>query len=372
MGIYHRFVENVTLRRWTVLGFIIVILWLVRSQMSKILLTFIFTFLVLRLIHFVQRHVRIPSRIIVITVYVLIILALYFAITIYLPKVATQVVATVQSIYKFYQSSSSDTNATMRWVADWVGKSNIMPQVKSGIKILMDYLTSIGSFGVTFVLSLILSFFFTIEEKPMKSFSKLFLSSDYGWFFQDVYYFAHKFSDTFGVVLEAQFIIAICNTVVTTIGLAFMHMPQLLVLAIMIFILSLVPVAGVIISAIPLSLIGYSVGGIRDVVYILILLVIVHTLEAYVLNPKLMSSKTELPIFYTFVVLLAGEAIWGTWGLIVAVPVFTFFLDILGVKRAHGLHVPPAQFQQLKEQQLKRFKNRDWHHTKSGDSGDDK
>ena len=87
--------------------------------------------------------------------------------------------------------------------------------------------------------------------------------------------------------------------------LSILHMPQLLAVAIMIFILSLVPVAGVIISTVPLSILGYAVGGIKDVVTILILLLIVHTIETYVLNPKLMSSKTELPIFYTFVVLLA-------------------------------------------------------------------
>ncbi|WP_054733803.1 AI-2E family transporter [Secundilactobacillus similis] len=354
MGLYQRFVRNVTLRRWVVLGVLILVLWLVRAEMNKILLTFIFTFLVLRLIKGIQRHVKIPSQIIVVVVYLLVLLLLYLGITNYIPKIAKQVVATVQSIYTFYQSSSNDTNQTVKFVSDWLNRSNLMPQVKGGLKVVVDYITSIGSFGVTFVLSLILSFFFTIEEKPMRSFSRLFMSSDYDWFFQDIYYFAHKFADTFGVVLEAQFLIAIFNTVITTIGLAFMHIPQLLVVAVMVFILSLVPVAGVIISAIPLTILGYSVGGFRDVVTIVILLLVVHALEAYVLNPKLMSSKTELPIFYTFVVLLAGEALWGTWGLIVGVPVFTFFLDILGVKKAHGLHVPPAQLtKKLKRHRVK-------------------
>ena len=77
---------------------------------------------------------------------------------------------------------------------------------------------------------------------------------------------------------------------------------------------------------------AYSVGGIRYVIYILIVIMIIHAIEAYILNPKFMSSKTELPIFYTFVVLLAGEHFLGTWGLIVGVPIFTFLLDILGVK----------------------------------------
>ena len=70
------------------------------------------------------------------------------------------------------------------------------------------------------------------------------------------------------------------------------------------------------------------------------MIMVIHALEAYVLNPKFMSSRTELPIFYTFVVLLVAEHLWGTWGLIVGVPVFTFLLDIFGVKsvQRHRAH----------------------------------
>ena len=71
---------------------------------------------------------------------------------------------------------------------------------------------------------------------------------------------------------------------------------------------------------------------IRYVIYIFIMIMIIHAVEAYVLNPKFMASKTELPIFYTFLVLLVAEHFWGTWGLIVGVPIFTFFLDVLGIK----------------------------------------
>ncbi|SII04319.1 Domain of uncharacterised function DUF20 [Mycobacteroides abscessus subsp. abscessus] len=62
----------------------------------------------------------------------------------------------------------------------------------------------------------------------------------------------------------------------------------------------------------------------------------IHVLEAYVLNPKFMSSRTQLPVFFTFVVLLVAERLFGTWGLIVGIPIFTFFLDVLGVKKIAG------------------------------------
>ena len=96
-----------------------------------------------------------------------------------------------------------------------------------------------------------------IEKKQMADFSKLFLKviligfSGYLLFCQQV-------RQHICVVMEAQFFIAVVNTVITTLALAIIGFTQLPSLAIMIFILSLVPVAGVIISCIPLSFIAYS------------------------------------------------------------------------------------------------------------------
>ena len=72
---------------------------------------------------------------------------------------------------------------------------------------------------------------------------------------------------------------------------------QLPSLGLMVFLFSLIPVAGAIISSIPLSFIAYSQGGMWDLLFILLMILGIHILEAYVLNPKFMSSRTELPIF---------------------------------------------------------------------------
>jgi len=338
-----KFVNNVPLRRFTVLGVVVLILYFARSMMSTLLLTFIFCLLVVKLTNGIRRFVKIPSEVIVVIVYLLVLAGLYFGVTVYIPQVADQAISSTKDIVDFYSNPSNlpDDN-TLRWVNELIKQSNVMAQMKNGVSLIWRYITGVGTMGITLFLSMILSFFFAIEKKTMYNFSHLFLDSDFSWFFQDLYFFGKKFVATFGVVIEAQFFIAIVNTVLTTIVLAFMHLPQLAVLALMVFILSLIPVAGVIISFIPLSLVGYSVGGLQDVLYLIITIVVVHALEAYVLNPNFMASKTNLPIFYTFVVLLVGEHFFGVWGLICGVPVFTFLLDILGVKR-HNEPLPPAK-----------------------------
>jgi predicted PurR-regulated permease PerM len=336
-------VNNVPLRRFSVLAFIVIVLFLVRSMMSTFLLTFIFCLLVVKLTNAIRRVVKIPSRLIVIVVYLLVLLGLYLAITVYIPKIADQAISSTKDIVDFYSNPQNlPDDATLQWVNELIKQSNVMSQMMNGVSLIWKYITGVGTMGVTLFLSMILSFFFTIEKRSMDNFSRLFLQSDFAWFFQDLYFFGKKFVTTFGVVIEAQFFIALVNTVLTTIVMAVMHLPQLAVLALMVFILSLIPVAGVIISFVPLSLVGYSVGGFRDVIYLIITIIVVHALEAYVLNPKFMSSRTNLPIFYTFIVLLVGEHFLGIWGLICGVPIFTFFLDILGVKR-HDEPVPTIQ-----------------------------
>ena len=329
---WHRFIDNVPLRRFVVLALLIWVLYLVRGMLSAILLTFIFTYIVVHWVRFVQRWLpKLPSLLVVLVTYAVLIAAVYFAVTKYLPLLITQIIKMVNSVLKFYQSQ--DGSWLIKQLNHYISAKTVTAQIKHGINLAFSTLTSLTKMAVTFFMSFILSFFYTIELKQMYSFSRLFLTSDlFSWLFEDIYFFGKKFVNTFGVVLEAQFFIALCNTALTTICLMFMHMPQILALALMVFVFSLVPVAGVIISLIPLSMVGYSVGGIRDVIYIIIMITAIHALESYVLNPKFMSSRTELPIFYTFVVLMVSEKLFGTWGLIVGVPIFTFLLDIMGVK----------------------------------------
>lgn len=116
-------------------------------------------------------------------------------------------------------------------------------------------------------------------------------------FYYELAYFSGKFARTFGKVLEAQFIIALVNCILTLIALAILHFPWLFGLSIMVFFLGLIPVAGVVISLIPLSIIAYTTGGAAYVIYIVLVIFVIHAIETYFLNPKLMSAKTELPIF---------------------------------------------------------------------------
>jgi predicted PurR-regulated permease PerM len=236
----------------------------------------------------------------------------------------TQLTNLTKSVYDEQQD-----HELFQYVVSLLGDVNIEGYVKQSL----DFVLKISNWGLNMLLALILSLFFLLEKTKVTQFTAKFKTSKLAWFFDEIEFFGKKFVHTFGKVIEAQFLIALTNCILSTIMLWIMGFPQLFGLALMIFVLGLIPVAGVIISLIPLCAIAFSIGGFMKVIYVLVMVIVLHSLEAYLLNPKLMASKTNLPMFYTFIVLIFSEHFFGVWGLIVGIPTFVFLLDILDVKR---------------------------------------
>ncbi|MDQ0155688.1 AI-2E family transporter [Robertmurraya andreesenii] len=324
------YLQKTGLKRVIIFAIILLVLIALRSMLNVILLTFIFSFLMDRLVELVTRKFRLHRNITVLLSYMTIIGLLTYGIVKYLPVITAEITQLFRQLQAFYLQPRD--NILFNYVVDMIERNGITNYVEQGVNFILKSFTDISTIGIQVFISLILSLFFLLEKQKLIEFTAKFKNSKVADFYKEIEFFGKKFVLTFGKVLEAQFIIAVVNCTITTIALWIMDFPQLLGLSIMVFFLGLIPVAGVIISLIPLCTIAYTIGGVMYVVYILIVIMIIHAIEAYILNPKLMSAKTNLPVFYTFIVLIFGEHFFGVWGLIVGIPVFIFILDILGVK----------------------------------------
>ena len=202
--------------------------------------------------------------------------------------------------------------------------------VGQGVDILYKSITNVGKFGLQVLLSLILSLFFLLEKARIVAFTAKFKESRLAIFYTEIEYFGKKFARSFGKVIEAQFLIAVVNCVLSVIALWILGFPQLLGLALMIFLLGLIPVAGVIISLFPLCMIAYNIGGIMYVVYILVIVTVIHALESYVLNPKFMSQKQTYQFLYVYGINLLGTLL-RCMGINYRYSIFIFLLDVLDV-----------------------------------------
>ncbi|WML59156.1 AI-2E family transporter [Neobacillus sp. PS2-9] len=316
-------------KRISIFVLIALVLYAMQSMINLILLTFIFTFLMDRLVQFIERKIPLNRKLIVVTSYACIVGLLSYGLVMYLPMIAGEITALIKQLTAFY--TSKHDNIFLNYVVKRIEEIQISSYLEQGFQFVLKYFTDISKITLQVLLALLMSLFFLLEKPRLIEFTKKFKTSKIAPFYAEIEFFAKKFVRTFGKVIEAQLIIAVVNCTLTTISLWLLDFPQLGGLSIMIFILGLIPVAGVIISLIPLVIIAYSIGGMMKVLYVGIAIMIIHGVEAYILNPNLMSSKTNLPVFYTFIVLIFSEHFFGIWGLIIGIPVFVFLLDVLEV-----------------------------------------
>jgi predicted PurR-regulated permease PerM len=308
---------------------IAVVLYLLKDMLNLILLTFIFAYLMDHLVQFIERRIPLNRKLIVVISYAVIVGLLSYGLVVYLPLIAAEIKELIKQLTAFY--TSKHDNYVLNYIVKRIEEIKISNYLEQSFTFLVKYFTDISKVSIQVLLSLLMSLFFLLEKPRLIEFTKKFKTSKVASIYVEIEFFAQKFVKTFGKVIEAQLIIALVNCFLTTLSLWILDFPQLGGLSIMVFLLGLIPVAGVIISLIPLTIIAYSIGGIIKVLYVGIAILIVHGIEAYILNPHLMSSKTNLPVFYTFIVLIFSEHFFGVWGLIVGIPIFVFFLDVLDV-----------------------------------------
>ncbi len=333
---------------WIVMILMFITMW---YMLNIVLLTFVITFVFYHLVELVQRNLRrliplqVPDGFILTVLYIGFILLLIFASIVLAPKLAAYF-TDLANVFINFNIDAVKESIDPR-LAEVLGNIDFNRYIANAGVMLAAGVTAVGGFGVNLFLSLILSYLLLLEKKQIRKFGERLADSRISFMYEYWISFGGNFCKTFGKVMKVQVIIAFINSIVSMVILTVLGFPQIMSLGIMIFILGLVPVAGVVISLVPLSVIAFNIGGLPKVIAVLIMIVLIHMLEAYVLNPKLMSDQTKLPVCFIFIILLVGEHYLKVWGLLIGVPIFIFLLNAMevdyrdissGEKKRKGTH----------------------------------
>jgi predicted PurR-regulated permease PerM len=122
------------------------------------------------------------------------------------------------------------------------------------------------------------------------------------------------------------------NTVLTLVGLLVLGIPLVAMLSVIVFVCSFVPVLGVLISTTPMVLVALNAGGPSLALAAILLVVVTHAVEAYVLNPMIYGKHLNLNPVLTLIILYVAYHAFGLWGMLLGVPVARYFIhDVFGV-----------------------------------------
>ena len=308
-----------------------------RYMLNIILLTFLCTFIFYQLLSLVKRLAKkyriplLPDKFLIAIFYLAFILIMVYAFYRLSPIIAKQIKDLI-TIFENFDLTALAINLTPDYANVFIEKLHLNDLLTNLAQSLGSIATTVTGLTVDIVLALLLSLLILMEKDDLSAFGRALEKSSISGIYSQITYFVSSFVRTFAQVMKVQVIIATINCIVSVVFLKFMGFSSIIGLGIMIFLLGLIPVAGVIVSLIPLSIIAYNLGGIPKVLGIWVMIAVIHALESYVLNPKLMSNRTHLPVCIVFMILLIGEHYLGVWGLLIGVPLFIFFLEVLKIK----------------------------------------
>ncbi|CAD7705026.1 unnamed protein product [Ostreobium quekettii] len=188
-------------------------------------------------------------------------------------------------------------------------------------------LSFVTRFALQMFVSLIASFFFVWDFPSIKSGMSSLKNSRLSAAYEELAPNLQIFGTLFGKALQAQGRISLFNTALTALGLWVLRIPNIGLLSLFVAICGFIPVAGVFISTSPIVIVALTEYGFAKVAAVLAVIVVIHFIEAYGLNPMIYSAHLKLHPLLVLAVLTIGEHMLGVWGLMLAVPLTVFALD---------------------------------------------
>jgi len=222
--------------------------------------------------------------------------------------------------FQSFQASDSYTSMLER-IERSIAK--FIPKIIDGVRIFVN-----GVFFVAFqfLISIIFSFLILWDLPRLRESATGFAKGRTAEIYEEIAPGLQAFAIMLGRAFEAQTFVAIINAILTAIGFTILGIPSIALLGTIVFFCSYIPVFGVILSTLPAALLAFKAGGLPMVGGLVVMILIVHAIEAYGLNPLIYGRHMRLHPVAVLIVLLVGEHLFGVWGLLLAVPISAFIL----------------------------------------------
>lgn len=223
------------------------------------------------------------------------------------------------------------------------GLTNATPRVVRALTIFAN-----NAFILTthFIISIILSFLMLWNLPETQQRMKRFAYGRTAEIYAEIAPSLRAFGIMLGRAFEAQTVVAIVNASLSSIAFVALGLPSIALLATVVFFCSYIPILGMILSTIPAALLALKIGGVTHVLWVIVAILIIHAIEAYLLNPLIYGRHLRLHPLAVLVILLVGENLFGVWGLLLGVPIaafiFRYAIEGEDVERPKPAPVPAA------------------------------
>lgn len=212
-------------------------------------------------------------------------------------------------------------NQTLVALRDFLSNA-ILPQVGDYLGTLTNGIMSVIGIFMNLLLGLVISIYCLYSKELFSAQAKKLLYSvvkvsHANKFIDAVRRIHHSFGSFLTGTLIDSFVVACVTFIVTTL----FKVPFALLVSVMMGLTNIIPYFGPFIGAVPSAFLILMEDPFKCLIFIIIILVI-QNLNGNVLSPRILGENIGLPSFWIIFALLAGQGLFGFWGLIVGIPIF--------------------------------------------------
>ena len=280
------------------------------------------------------RFVRAKSRILsVAIVYIITLLLLVVLIMFIFPIILQGVKDLIINIPTYFEQTVQRINNLPE---DSFIKSGAMDQMLEALKnfdikqyFQLDKILGYVSSAISAVFSIVdvfiavvVSIYILVERSQILNFLRKFV---YAVFPEKTYYIIEKYfhssNEIFFRFITSQFLDAIIVGSLVTIALFIMGVEYAPVLGFFIGLFNMIPYFGAIIATVISAIIVWITGGLSQVIWMVIVVIILQQIDANIINPKIVGKSLKIsPLLVIFSVTVGG-AFFGVFGMFIAVPI---------------------------------------------------
>lgn len=181
-----------------------------------------------------------------------------------------------------------------------------------------------GFFGLIIVL--ILTLYFIAALNTIKRSVYQLVPASHRARFADL---AEQITDSVGKYVMGQAALALCNGILSAILLTIIGAPFPLLLAVIAFLFSLIPLIGTISGSVIIVLLSLLLASPLTALVAAIWYVVYMQIEAYVLSPRIMNRAVSVPGAVVVIAALTGGSLLGILGALIAIPAAAAILLII-------------------------------------------
>ncbi len=327
-------------RKLTVWAIFFIFMFLLRDLLGLIFMTFILGFMMYRINEIICGKINISRKIIITGLYLILVSLVTGMFIFIIPKVFNEakefnsnipdLEIKIRTSIENIKTNNPELNQVFNLIASKEQISFYTTKFRNEIiSFITQFLKTLYNVIITIILSIIFSFLILIDLTQVIHELKRIQSTKLKIMYNNLAHPIVRFCHILGLAFEAQTIIAIMNTLLTITGMLILGIEKTAFLGLIVFLCSFIPVLGVFISSLPIVIVAFNSAGIYKTIMVIILIFIIHMIEAYILNPRIYAQHMKINPVFVLIILFLGHHLFGIWGMLLGVPVIYFFMTYI-------------------------------------------